>query len=164
MKKRKTLFMPKKFHRDPQKQYKKKLRIYPPFLYRLLDKWLKKMSSKGWHVVHCNMLFFWFEKGEAKELEYFTYGLHTQEGKYSLVLRHPFIEETYGVKKKKSKINSNETKAYQIVEIDLQKAEQKNIGYKELVNDRNRLYFLYFLRNFIVISLVAAFVIIISLF
>ncbi len=147
----------KKFRREQGKQYVKKFRIYPSFLYCRLDKWLKSMSLKGWHIVHCGLLFFWFEKGEPAEKEYFTYGLVTHEGKYSISLQYPLLEKTYGVKKKKSKINSNETKTYQIVEIDLGRIDvQNDIGYKELISDRNRLYMRHSLRTFGIILAVAA--------
>lgn len=137
---------------EPHKQYKKRFRIYPAFLYSQLDKWLKKESLSGWHIVHCGIFLFWFEKGTPMEKEYFTYGLGAIEGKYSISLRYPFLEKTYGMKKDKSRINSNETKKYQIVEIDLNRIDVKNdVGYKELVNDRNRLYFRYFIRNFCII-------------
>lgn len=45
-------------------------------------------------------------------------------------------------------INANENKARQIVEIDTQKIDvEKDVGYKELIRDRNRLYVADFLRN-----------------
>jgi hypothetical protein len=137
---------------DPKKQYLKKIRIYPTFLYNYLDKWLKEMSLSGWHIIDCHMFSFVFEKGEPTQKEYFTYGLSTQEGYYNISLRYPFLEKTYGVKKKKSKINSNTTKSYQIIEIDLNKIDTQNdVGYKELVNDRNRLYKRFFIRNLSII-------------
>ena len=143
------------FYKDPKKQYLKKYRFYPMFLYSCLDKWLKDMSLKGWHIVHCGLLTFVFEKGEPCEKEYFTYGLSTQEGKYSISLRYPFLEETYGLKSKKSKINFNKAKAYKIVEIDLDKINIKDdIGYNELKNDRNHLYLEYFIRNTVIFSFV----------
>lgn len=138
----------KKFQKNPCKQYAKRYRIYPSFLYSHLDRWLKKMSLNGWHVVHCGLICFLFEKGVPEEREYFTYGLGTQEGKYSISLRFPLLEKQYGLEKKKSAINSNCTKAYSIVEIDTYKID---IGYGELINDRNHLYMRYFLRNLSVI-------------
>lgn len=154
-----------KFHKDTHKQYIKKIRIYPPFCYGRLDKWLKSMSLKGWHIVHCGLFSFVFEKGEPKEKEYFTYGLISQEGKYSVSLRYPLLEKTYGLKKKKSKINSNESKSHQIVEIDLNKTDiEKDVGYKEMISDRNRLYFRHFIKNlcvtlfFIVLGVILYFI------
>ena len=142
----------KEIRLDPKKTYMKKFRIYPPFLYYRLDRWLSKMSENGWHIVHCGWFMFWFEQGEPLKKEYFTYGLSTQEGKYLISLRYPFLEETYGVKKKKSKINSDEKKGYRIVEIDLKRIDTKNdTGYKELVSDRNRLYLFHFIRDTIAI-------------
>ena len=138
----------KKFQKDPNKKYKRKFGIFPSFLYASLDKWLKKMSLDGWHIVHCGAFSFWFEKGEPSEKEYFTYGLSTQEGKYDLMLQYPQLEKTYGVKKEKSKINSNENKSYNIVEIDIERVKaEKIVGYQELLSDRNRLYTQYFIRN-----------------
>ena len=132
---------------DSQKQYLKKRRVYPCFLYSRLDKWLKSMSLKGWQIVHCGLLTFWFEKCEPEEKEYFTYGLATQEGRYSISMRYPFLDKTYGVQKKKSKINGNDAKTYHIVEIDIKKISENKkleIGYKELIHDRNCLYLQHF--------------------
>ena len=141
-------FEKRKFSKRADKEYIKKFRFYPSILYSRLDKWLKRMSANGWHIVHCGFFTFWFEKGKPSEKVYFTYGLSTQEGKYSISLRYPFLEKTYGVKNKKSVINANENRARQIVEIDTQKIDvEKDVGYKELINDRNRLYMAYFLRN-----------------
>ena len=154
----------KRFVPSADKQYIKKFRIYPPFLYFMLDKWLKKMSSEGWHVVHCSLLFFWFEKGEPKNKEYFTYGLGSHEGEYSVSMRHPHLEKIYGVKKKKSQINSNESKTYNIVEIDTDRIDiNNNVGYKELLNDRNRLYKKHFLRYAIALSVVTVILIFLSI-
>ncbi len=138
----------KAFVREKNKRYLKKFRIYPAFLYNRLDKWLKSMSLKGWRLVRCGIFSFLFESSEIKEREYFTYDATKREGKYSLSMRHPFLEEKYGIKKKKSKINAQERKPYLIVEIDTQKIDiQNDVGYKELLADRKRLSLLYFLRN-----------------
>ena len=52
----------------------------------------------------------------------------------------PFLEETYGVKAKKSKINANKSKFHQIVEIDTQKIDtEKDVGYLELISERNKM-------------------------
>lgn len=136
-----------KNYKSSDKRYIKKIRLYyPSFLYKRLDRWLKNMSLKGWHIVDCRIFCFVFEKGEPKEKEYFTYGLPTIEGKYSVSMRHPFLEKLYGVSKKKSRINRNEKKSYCIVEIDTQKIDvQNDVGYKELINDRDKLYLLFFL-------------------
>lgn len=145
----------KKIAMDSKNQYVRKFRIYPAFLYCRLDKWLKEMSRNGFHIVHSGLFFFWFECGKPEEREYFTYGLSTQEGKYSLSLRYPFLEKSYGVKKKKSKINSNEAKVYNTIEIDIDKIDpDNNVGYKELVTDRNRLYMHHFIRNISIITAV----------
>jgi len=141
-----------KFEKDSKKQYIKRIRIYPAFLYSRLDKWLKKMSFKGWHIVHCNTFCFWFEKGHPANKEYFTYGLGSQEGKYSISLRYPSLEKTYGAKNKTSLINSNKSKKYHIVEIDVENVDiETDIGYKELIYDRNKLYLRYFIRNVAII-------------
>ena len=151
---KKTFFKQKTFQKSHGKQYLKKYRLYPSFLYRHLDKWLKLMSLEGWHIVHCGLFTFVFEKGEPCEKEYFTYGLSTHEGKYSISLRYPHLEKTYGIKKKKSKINSNEAKSHCIIEIDLDKIDINNDdGYKELINDRNHLYLRYFIRNCIALMI-----------
>ena len=118
-------------------------------MYSRLDRWLKKMSLLGWHIVHSGLFSFLFEKGEPAEKEYFTYYITAPcNGKYSVADRHPFLEKIYGVKKKKSKINSNESKVYLTVEIDLKRIDvQNNIGYKELIDDRNRLFKKLFIRD-----------------
>ena len=145
------------FTKDPQKEYMKKIRFYPSFFYAHLDRWLKKMSRSGWHIVHCGRFTFLFEKGKPAEKEYFTYGsgLHSEkDGYYSIELRYPFLKKTYGVKKKYSKINANEAKALNIVEIDLKRIDiTTNIGYLEMVHDRNHLYRMLGIR-FLVLSTV----------
>ena len=111
------------------------------------------------------MFSFVFEKGLPSKKEYFTYGVSTQEGKYSISMRYPFLEKIYGVKSAKSPINSNKAKAYNILEIDAEKIDLKNdVGYKELIKDRNRLYLKYLLRNIgvAVIAVVAAVIIVLS--
>jgi len=153
-------FARKTFQRSPKTEYKKVFRFYPYFLYCLQDKWLKSMSLKGWHIVHCGICSYLFEKGVPLEKEYFSYAEFAKEGYYSIILRHPFLEKTYGVKAKKSALNSNRHKRISVVEIDIQKLEGQNaLGYRELVNDRNRLSLRYFLRNlslllFCIVSLV----------
>lgn len=154
----------KKFQIDPDKQYLRRIRIYPSFLYSRLDKWLKSMSLKGWHIVHCGVFSFLFEKGDSAVKEYFTYGLSTQEGKYSIPLQYPFLEKTYAVNKKRSKINSNESKSYQIVEIDLEKIDVKrDVCYQEMIIDRNSLYTRYFVRNFFIFVAAVTLIIIVAL-
>lgn len=152
MKNKKTLTAYKNNSNLPRKQYHKVFRIYPVFLYHRLDRWLKLMSEKGWHIAHCSLFFFFFEKGQPSTKEYFTYGLSTQEGKYSISLRHPFLEKKYGLEKNKSIINANKAKSYQIVEIDTEKIDVINdVGYRELVKDRNRLYLIYSIRNLCIV-------------
>ena len=140
----------------------KRFRIYPAFLYYKLDRWLKEMSLNGLHIVHCDAFFFWFEKGEPSKREYFTHGLVTQEKKYSITSLYPILLSRYSMKK--SKINLNQEKTYQIVEIDTNKIDVENdLNYKQLVGDRNRLYKRYFIRNVSVCSIVVAVLIIINL-
>ena len=89
-----------------------------------------------------------------KDIVYFTYeagGFRNDDGKYSIPLRYPFLIKTYGVKKKYSKLNRNEAKSYLTIEIDTQKIDIENdVGYKELINDRNRLYRKRAIRNTII--------------
>lgn len=133
---------------DVDKQFVKIFRIYPSFLYNRLDKWLEKMSLNGLHVVHAGWFFFIFEKGSSQHKVYFTHGLVAQEKKYKIGLKHPNFEKLYGVKKKKSKINANEKKKYEILEIDVKRIDiQNDTGYKRLVDDRNRLYLQHFITN-----------------
>ena len=146
------------FHKDKNKQYVMKIRFYPPLLYGRLDKWLKNMSLKGLHIVHCGIFYFLFEKGEPKEKEYFTY-TYFHRGEFCISLRHPFLEKIYGVKLKKSRLNSNRRKTHNIVEIDTKRIDiQNNVGYKELVRDRNQLI----LKHFLTRTLPAVIIIILS--
>ena len=143
-----------KFQKDPKKKYFRKFRIYPSFMYHRLDKWLNKMSLKGFHLVDSNLISFLFEQGPKKDIVYFTYtagGFRNDDGNYSIPLRYPFLIKTYGVKKKYSKLNRNEAKSYLTIEIDTQKIDIENdVGYKELINDRNRLYRKRAIRNTII--------------
>ena len=97
----------KRFKKNPQKTYIKKYKFYPSFMYSKLDKWLKSMSQKGWHVVDCGLLWYLFECGAPCEKEYFTYSESSfrSNGYFSIILRHPNLDSVYGVKKRKSKIN-----------------------------------------------------------
>ena len=143
-----------KFQKDPKKKYFRKFRIYPSFMYHRLDKWLNKMSHKGFHLVDSNLISFLFEQGPKKDIVYFTYtagGFRNDDGNYSIPLRYPFLIQTYGVKKKYSKLNRNEAKSYLTIEIDTQKIDIENdVGYKELIGDRNRLYRKLAIRNTII--------------
>ena len=135
-----------------KKKYIKKNRLYPYFLYFRLDKWLTKMSLVGLHIVDCKLMSFYFERGEPKKTEYFTYLIPSQEGKYNIMLRHPFFEKKYGVSKNISKINANKHKRLQILEIDLNKVRgEQCTGYIELLHDRNKLYWIYFVKNVLAI-------------
>ena len=146
------------FVKDPSKKYVRKFRICPAFAYNSLDKWLNKMSTLGFHLVDSNLVSFLFECGEPKNKIYFTYdsgGGRNDAGKYSIPLRYPFLEKTYGVKPKYSKLNKNQSKTYLTVEIDTQRIDIKNhVGYKELVNDRNELYKKRAIRNTFIFLLV----------
>ena len=82
-------------------------------MYHRLDKWLKQMSAKGWHIVDCGLFYFLFEKGAPKEKEYFTYSAdspHKSAGRFSISLRYPFLDVHFGVNQKKSKINLKKPK------------------------------------------------------
>ncbi len=144
-----------KFQKDPKKKYIRKFRIYPSFMYHRLDKWLNKMSLLGWHLVDSNLVSFLFEQGNPENKIYFTYetdGARNDAGKYSIPLRYQFLDKTYGVKSKYSKLNKNRRKAYLTVEIDTRKIDIENdIGYKELICDRNRLYRKLAIRNAIIL-------------
>ncbi|MBR2965364.1 MAG: DUF2812 domain-containing protein [Clostridia bacterium] len=147
------------FSKDSNKKYSRKIRFYPSFMYSKLDKWLKKMSLSGWHLVDSNVFSFLFEQGNAEEKTYFTYkvgGGHNDDGKYSIPLRYPFLEKTYGVSKKQSKLNKNESKTYLTLEIDTDKIDTENdVGYKELINNRDKLYKKLAVRNlFILLELI----------
>ena len=143
-----------KIQKDPKKKYIRKFRIYPSFMYHRLDKWLNKMSLKGFHLVDSNLISFLFEKGNPKDIVYFTYevgGFRNDDGKYSIPLRYPFLIQTYGVKKKCSKLNRNEAKSYLTIEIDTQKIDIENdLGYKELISNRDKLYRKLAIRNAII--------------
>ena len=142
-----------KFQKDPAKTYIRKFRVYPCFDYPRLDAWLHAMSLDGWHLVDSNMISFLFEQGAPRDKVYFTYTQMPREGgAYSIGLLYPGLEKTYGVKKKYSKLNKNEAKAYTTIEIDTKKIDIDNhIGYKELLQDRNRLYKKLTVRNTLVL-------------
>ena len=129
----------------------KRFRIYPPFLYSKLERWLKRMSCQGWHLVSRKFcVIYYFEKGKQEEKEYFVWDpTYTGEGKYSISLRYPDLIKTYGVPKKKSLLNKYAVEKYDtIVEVNTEKIDIENdIGYKELKYDRDRLYRLRFFRN-----------------
>ena len=136
-------------------KYIRKFRFYPSFLYNKLDKWLNQMSLSGWHLIDSNPISFLFEQGEPENKIYFTYeagGTRNDDGKYSIPLRYPLLDKTYGVKSKYSKLNKNRKKSYLTVEIDTRKIDINNdVGYKELVNDRDRLYRNLAIRNAIIL-------------
>ena len=141
----------KKVKSDCKKQYIKKVRFFPVCMFSHRDRWLKMMSKKGWHIVRYGTLLYEFERGCPCEREYFSYGVFTQEGKYNILLRYPFLEKTYGAKKK-SRLNSSWIAAYRIIEIDINKIDiQENVGYRELVKERNELYIKYCFRNFAIL-------------
>lgn len=145
------------FVKDPSKTYIRRFRIYPSFAYNSLDKWLNKMSNLGFHLVDSNLISFLFECGEPKNKVYFTYdaGSGRNDEKYSIPLRYPFLEKTYGVKSKYSKLNKNQSKTYLTVEIDTHRIDIENdVGYKELINDRNNLYNRRAIRNVFIFLLV----------
>ena len=149
----------RRFIKDTSKKYTRKFRLYPSFAYKRLDKWLNKMSLSGWHLVDSNLVSFLFEYGTPQNKVYFTYdagwGLN-DVGKYSIPLRYPFLDKTYGVKPKYSKLNSNQAKTYLTLEIDTQKVDTQNdVGYKELLMDRDMLYSKLAIRNALVLLLVA---------
>jgi hypothetical protein len=112
------------------------------------------MSSKGWHIIDCKIgILYYFEKGKPQEKEYFVWDpTYTGEGKYSIPMRYPFLKKTYGVKGKHSKLNQN--KYLNIIELDTHKIDINNdISYLELKNERNKLYVLCFVRNFLILSI-----------
>ena len=134
-----------------------KVRIYPICLFSRLDNWLKEMSKAGWHLVDYGIITYVFEKGPPSDKEYFSYSCsRIGDGKYDIALRHPLLNKTYGVKKKKSKLNSrNSFSGNTIIEIDTSRIDIENdLGYKELVSDRNRLYTMLTIRNSVVYGVI----------
>ena len=161
MKYSKSILTPKK----SSKKNLKKIRFYPIFMYHKLDNWLSEMSLNGWHIVHCGVFVFYFEHGKPTQKKYFTYAEFSQEVKYSLTLKHPFFKKRYGLNSSQSKINSNQSKKHQILEIDLKKVDiQNDICFNELVNDRNRLYRCYCLRNIVLVVLLSVFIVLFNMF
>lgn len=148
----------------------KKIRFFPKCLFFLRDRWLKKMSKKGWHLIDYGIFVYIFENGVPSDKEYFSYTCErVGDGKYSIPLRYPLLDETFGVKKKKSKLNKNsilKSKANTIIEVDTHKIDIENdIGYKELRHDRNKLYFLITIRNIaIILALIVFLFVVIHLF
>lgn len=137
----------------------KKYRFYPSFLFFRLDRWLKKMSAKGWHLIEYGSISFTFEEGEPCDKEYFTYhyGGGVQKGgdKYCLPTMHPFINKVYGIHRKRSRLNketSCHSAPYVIIEIDQDRIDVKaDIGYLELRRERIWLAALDHLRFFPII-------------
>jgi hypothetical protein len=113
----------------------------------MLEKWLKKMSNKGWHLVSRKFaIIYYFEKGLPEDKEYFVWSpTYTGEGRYSIDMRYPSLAKTYGKNKKKSKLNNNSFKnSVNIIEVDPQK---KDYAFDELRHDRNRIYILQYIVN-----------------
>ena len=152
---------PEKFRQDPKMKYVRKFRIYPSFMFHRLDTWLSQKSLMGLHLVDSNLISFLFEQGPAREVVYFTYepsGSRNGDWKYSIPFRYPRLDQTYGVKKKKSKLNRNQAKWYRTIEIDTQRIDvQNDIAYQELVLDRNKLYKKRAIRNLMIFIAFIAF-------
>ena len=147
------LFRP--YQKNPKKTYIWKFRIYPSCLYARLDRWLNKMSLSGWHVVDIKLGFFLFEQGKAEDKHYFCYTPtppRNDGGTFSIPMRYPFLEQTYGVKKKYSPLNKNQSKTLCVIEVDPQKMQ--STGYHEMLHDRNRLYALRTLLYIFVLALI----------
>ena len=121
----------------------------PTFLYYWAEKFLEKLSSKGWILTKYNDISFTFEKTAPKRKCYFIYhssGIRKDEGKFSLTLRHWNIPDTYGLRNSKLNMYSRRTSCYhKIVEVDTEKANGE--GFAELIQDRERLYFYESLRD-----------------
>ena len=149
-----TLFYSDSSKTKERKKRIVKVRYYPCFMYSQLDKWLKKMSSSGWHIVHIFCFLYFFEKGLPESKEYFTYFIPIRgEGKYNLSLRYPFLEKK--IAKKNSQINSNNKKWRNVIEVDFDKIDISNdVYYKELLADRNKLATIYFIRNAIIFLII----------
>ena len=144
-----------KYKKNPKKQYKWKFRVYPSCLYSRLDRWLNRMSLSGWHVVDIKLGFFLFEQGKPEDKQYFSYTPTPPRhdgATFSISMRYPFLEQTFGVKKKHSALNKNQSKTHCIIELDPQKIQ--SIGYRELIHDRNRLYTIRTLLYIFVLSLI----------
>ena len=137
--------------------------LCPSSLYFLLERWLTKMSIKAWHLISRKHGFLYlFEKGEPKKKEYFIWdSTHTGEAKYSINLRYPSLMKTYGVEKKRSKLNKNSIATFDtIMEVDTNKITEKKLYFKELKCDRNRLYAIRGVRNlFLAIIIIVFFII-----
>lgn len=137
-------------HLNSKSKIIRKFRYYPDCFFFMLDTWLKRMSQNGYHLVDYGIITYIFEKGNPENREYFTYSCdRIGEGKYSISLRYPNLEKTYGVKRKKSKLNkANVTKGVTVLEVDIDRIlTTSDIGYRELVKDRNKLYFIRAIRN-----------------
>lgn len=128
-----------------------KYRLYPSCTYFALESWLYKMSKRGLHLVDYGLFKYVFYEGTPIDQTYFVYdrdsgNAHKDEGKYSLVLRYPNLIAQYAYSGKKCQLNkkSKQKILYKnIIAIDNQK---KNLGYEEMVHDRNILYTLKTLR------------------
>ena len=145
-----------------------RIRYYPSFLYFLLERWLSKMSLRGWELVSRHIgVVYRFEKSTPKSREYFVWEpTRIGEGKYSIPMRYPFLEIHYGVKKKYSKLNKHShIKHDTIIEVDTRKIDVDNdTDYLELKRDRNKLYTLFFVRNIIVLAFVVLVFVVVNFF
>lgn len=93
------MFCFKGSNKKNNKKYIVKIKYYPCFMFSYLDRWLKKMSLSGWHIVHCCGLLYWFENDLPEEKEYFTYFTPIRnEGKYDINMRYPFLEKNIAKK------------------------------------------------------------------
>ena len=134
------------------RQHILKIRLYPEFLYFLLEKWLKKMSCNGYHLIDCKLGFIYkFEVGAPKEKEYFAWSpTATGAGRFSITMRYPNLIKTFGVDKRKSILNKNAiSKNICIIEINTQNQQTNHsVAYTEMKKDRNQLYWFSFLCKF----------------
>lgn len=139
--------------KNSAKKVKKYYTFIPAFLYVPFEHFLAQMSTKGWCLITYSWIRFTFEKASPKTRKYFIFhsgGVRSSDGKYSLTLRYGDILQSYGKKRDKSKLNSY-TKAHtsylSIIELedDLEKEER----FHELIKDRNTLYFVESIRDYI---------------
>ena len=125
--------------------YKKCFRHYPFWAYSKLEKWLNKMSLKGWRLVDYGYFTFKFAKAAPKDIHYLAYTVFNR--KYCLTYSKMTTMQSYGffidsIEKRKSELRkANHKRGFNIIEIDENKIDiNTNIGYLEFISERKRLY------------------------
>ena len=129
----------------------------PVFLYTAFEHFLERMSINGWYLSSYSTVRFTFVKAAPKSRKFFIYhsgGNRSADGKFSLPLRYGNILASYGAKPKDSRLNSY-TKLHfsHLSVIELRDGTDQEEGFRELLQDRSRLYFAESMRDYLLAAL-----------